>query len=598
MVGKEFAITKVADEQQIVLGWANVSMTEDGIPIEDYQHDMIEPEELERAAYEYVLKFRDTGEGHNPKLRKKGKLVESVVFTKEKLEVMGIPEGTIPLGWGIGFKIEDKSTWDKVKKGEYTMFSIEGTGERESIEKASHNPKAMTFDEVFKFNPNHDELGRFASGPGGASGAKTTSSKMSRKQINELPDKVFSHEDFKEAAKLVSDILEEDDYGYFGLRAQEKDTETVGREMKHKSLDMTEEGSNKRLNGVSSVGVTWDGDIHRKAGNYSGRVIYLLGANRNSDELENDPGEKVLQSPTVLAKIVFHDGKMTIADRIVQKHIKAKNFDQIYSKDIEKFNPYHDEKGRFTTSDGAVSFTYKPGASNAHDKAIAREKKRHEEDEKAQHKRKEPAKLTGSEKQVSWASKIRDSRMSYIDREVKALEDNRTGYSPKTNKERKQIYLQAKDYVSSEDDAGWWIDTRSKFGDYTDFLVYADNVKRMNTRDKVPFSTLKGSPKEVNWAESIRETSIKALDNYAKTASVDKRRDYERARDYLSSQDEAKWWIDKRKDIDVPSYVMRSFGDIYTTYKKCFKSLSFKEAYMQSISKGAYLSSFFHARNM
>lgn len=354
MVGKEFAITKVADEQQIVLGWANVSMTEDGIPIEDYQHDMIEPEELERAAYEYVLKFRDTGEGHNPKLRKKGKLVESVVFTKEKLEVMGIPEGTIPLGWWIGFKIEDKSTWDKVKKGEYTMFSIEGTGERESIEKASHNPKAMTFDEVFKFNPNHDELGRFASGPGGASGAKTTSSKMSRKQINELPDKVFSHEDFKEAAKLVSDILEEDDYGYFGLRAQEKDTETVGREMKHKSLDMTEEGSNKRLNGVSSVGVTWDGDIHRKAGNYSGRVIYLLGANRNSDELENDPGEKVLQSPTVLAKIVFHDGKMTIADRIVQKHIKAKNFDQIYSKDIEKFNPYHDERGRFTSAPGGT----------------------------------------------------------------------------------------------------------------------------------------------------------------------------------------------------------------------------------------------------
>ena len=361
MVGKEFAITKVADEQQIVLGWANVSMTEDGIPIEDYQHDMIEPEELERAAYEYVLKFRDTGEGHNPKLRKKGKLVESVVFTKEKLEVMGIPEGTIPLGWWIGFKIEDKSTWDKVKKGEYTMFSIEGTGERESIEKASHNPKAMTFDEVFKFNPNHDELGRFASGPGGASGAKTTSSKMSRKQINELPDKVFSHEDFKEAAKLVSDILEEDDYGYFGLRAQEKDTETVGREMKHKSLDMTEEGSNKRLNGVSSVGVTWDGDIHRKAGNYSGRVIYLLGANRNSDELENDPGEKVLQSPTVLAKIVFHDGKMTIADRIVQKHIKAKNFDQIYSKDIEKFNPYHDELGRFASS---------PSSGSASDKKV------------------------------------------------------------------------------------------------------------------------------------------------------------------------------------------------------------------------------------
>lgn len=183
-MGKEFAITKVADEQQIVLGWANVSVTADGTPIEDYQHDMIEPEELERAAYEYVLKFRDTGEGHNPKLRKKGKLVESVVFTKEKLEAMGIPEGVVPLGWWIGFKIEDKSTWDKVKKGEYTMFSIEGTGEREPVEKAMTFDEVMaqtctangimrtakTFDEIMKFNPNHDELGRFAPTSGGSAG--------------------------------------------------------------------------------------------------------------------------------------------------------------------------------------------------------------------------------------------------------------------------------------------------------------------------------------------------------------------------------------------------------------------------------------------
>ena len=90
------------------------------------------------------------------------------------------------------------------------------------------------------------------------------------------------------------------------------------------------------------------------AGDYWGQVIHLLGANRHSDEPEYYLGEKVLQSPTVLAKIVFHDGKMTIADRIVQKHIKAKNFDQIYSKDIEKFNPYHDERGRFTSAPGGT----------------------------------------------------------------------------------------------------------------------------------------------------------------------------------------------------------------------------------------------------
>lgn len=91
-MGRKFATTKVADEQQIVLGWANVSVTADGTPVEDLQLDIIEPEELERAAYGYVLEFRDSGEEHDPSIRKKGRLMESVVFTGDKLNTMGIPE--------------------------------------------------------------------------------------------------------------------------------------------------------------------------------------------------------------------------------------------------------------------------------------------------------------------------------------------------------------------------------------------------------------------------------------------------------------------------------------------------------------------------
>lgn len=45
--------------------------------------------------------------------------------------------------------------------------------------------------------------------------------------------------------------------------------------------------------------------------------------------------------------------------------------------DIFKFNPYHDSRGRFSSADGATSFTYAPGKSKAHDMAIAREKERH-----------------------------------------------------------------------------------------------------------------------------------------------------------------------------------------------------------------------------
>ena len=45
-----------------------------------------------------------------------------------------------------------------------------------------------------------------------------------------------------------------------------------------------------------------------------------------------------------------------------------------YLIEIKKFNPYHDSRGRFSTADSAASFTYRPGGSKAHDKAIGREK--------------------------------------------------------------------------------------------------------------------------------------------------------------------------------------------------------------------------------
>lgn len=54
---------------------------------------------------------------------------------------------------------------------------------------------------------------------------------------------------------------------------------------------------------------------------------------------------------------------------------KAKSF----ADTIEKFNPYHDKQGRFTTADGAASFTYrsnKPLMANAINRAIEREKQR------------------------------------------------------------------------------------------------------------------------------------------------------------------------------------------------------------------------------
>ncbi len=50
----------------------------------------------------------------------------------------------------------------------------------------------------------------------------------------------------------------------------------------------------------------------------------------------------------------------------------SKRYD--YIVEVEKFNPYHGKDGRFTSANGAASFTYKPGGGKAYDKAIADEK--------------------------------------------------------------------------------------------------------------------------------------------------------------------------------------------------------------------------------
>ena len=128
-----FKIMKSDDEKMLAFGWASVSMRIDGELIEDWQRDIVEPEELESAAYEYVRLYREGGEMHER--GGAAVLIESVVFTEEKTRAMGIPTGTLPIGWWIGFKVLDKDVWEKVKNGSYLMFSIEGEAERVSVEK-------------------------------------------------------------------------------------------------------------------------------------------------------------------------------------------------------------------------------------------------------------------------------------------------------------------------------------------------------------------------------------------------------------------------------------------------------------------------------
>lgn len=127
-----FNIQKSNDDKMLAFGWASVAIRTGGEQIEDLQGDIIDPEDLENAAYDFVQFYREGGEMHER--GGAAVLVESVVFTEEKQRAMGIPEGTLPVGWWIGFKVLDPDVWEKVKDGTYPMFSIEGTAERVEVE--------------------------------------------------------------------------------------------------------------------------------------------------------------------------------------------------------------------------------------------------------------------------------------------------------------------------------------------------------------------------------------------------------------------------------------------------------------------------------
>lgn len=124
----ELSVMKSDDDKRLVFGWASVAVRVGGEVIIDHQEDMIDIEDLEHAAYEFTAHFGKAGEMHQR--GGVGRLIESVVFTKEKASALGIPAHILPEGWWVGFHIHDDEVWKKVKNGTYSMFSIEGTAQR------------------------------------------------------------------------------------------------------------------------------------------------------------------------------------------------------------------------------------------------------------------------------------------------------------------------------------------------------------------------------------------------------------------------------------------------------------------------------------
>jgi hypothetical protein len=132
-----FEISKQDPDERLVFGYASVVM-KDGHLVVDKQDDVILPEDLEFRAYEFVLNARAMGDMHLSK--SVGRLVESMVFTLEKQDVLGVvvknDQGQRIVPWWIGFYVDDDETWDAHKRGERPEFSIGGRGVRMPLDEA------------------------------------------------------------------------------------------------------------------------------------------------------------------------------------------------------------------------------------------------------------------------------------------------------------------------------------------------------------------------------------------------------------------------------------------------------------------------------
>jgi hypothetical protein len=127
---------------QNVFGWAYVTHRPDGQVNIDQSGDFVDDvEELERAAYDFVMNSRRGDADHDEV--QVAVLIESMVFTPEKLAALGVSTDFRLAGWWVGFHVFDPVVWDRVVSGELKMFSISGTWTETPID-ASYVPRPLS----------------------------------------------------------------------------------------------------------------------------------------------------------------------------------------------------------------------------------------------------------------------------------------------------------------------------------------------------------------------------------------------------------------------------------------------------------------------
>jgi hypothetical protein len=116
-----------ADNQ--VFGWASVSFAND-TQVADMEGDMIDLVDLEKAAYNSLVNLA-TGDAANDTHDSPpfGRMIESMVFSPQKIEALGLPSD-FQQGWWVGLELPP-DRYQSVISGDRLMFSIEGRAIKE-----------------------------------------------------------------------------------------------------------------------------------------------------------------------------------------------------------------------------------------------------------------------------------------------------------------------------------------------------------------------------------------------------------------------------------------------------------------------------------
>lgn len=125
------SIVKSVPAKNQVFGWASV-VTTGGAEYTDSEGHSIDLADLEKAAYDSIVTLTQ-GDAANDTHDSPpfGRMIESMVYTPEKIEALGLPE-SFQKGWWVGLELPP-DRYASVLSGDRLMFSIEGSAKLEPV---------------------------------------------------------------------------------------------------------------------------------------------------------------------------------------------------------------------------------------------------------------------------------------------------------------------------------------------------------------------------------------------------------------------------------------------------------------------------------